>query len=160
MNWDIAGALGEIVGALGVVFSVVYLAIQVRRDADARLAETSHSLSVRSGEIQESLSTNPQLADVFVRGMEDLASLKQSEQAQFNAFLGAVFRTYEDACFQKESRLFDETLWQAYQRSMPDFLAAPGIATWWSMRRNWYSQEFQDYVDRSIGTGNWPGFRR
>jgi len=68
VRWDAAGAFGEIIGGLAVVLSVIYLAIQVRKDAAPRLAETSHNLSVRSGEIQQLLSTNPQLAEVFVRG--------------------------------------------------------------------------------------------
>ena len=30
MNWEIAGAIGEIVGAMAVVLSLVYLAAQIR----------------------------------------------------------------------------------------------------------------------------------
>ena len=31
MNWDAIGAVGEIVGALAVVISVIYLAVQIRQ---------------------------------------------------------------------------------------------------------------------------------
>jgi len=80
--------------------------------------------------------------------------------ASIRYFLDALFRAYEDAFFQARSGLFDETLWQACPRSLPDFLAAPGITTWWDIRKGWYSQEFQVYVDQVKGSGHWPAYNR
>ena len=48
MNWDAVGAIAESVGALGVIFSLVYLALQVRQNTQqirlSRFQETSCSL--------------------------------------------------------------------------------------------------------------------
>ena len=39
MNWDAIGAVGEIVGALAVVVSLVYLAVQIRsQNKESRMA--------------------------------------------------------------------------------------------------------------------------
>jgi hypothetical protein len=35
MNWDAIGAIGEVVGALGVVVTLAYLAIQIRQNTDS-----------------------------------------------------------------------------------------------------------------------------
>ena len=35
MNWDAIGAVGEIVGALAVVVTLIYLAVQTRHSAAA-----------------------------------------------------------------------------------------------------------------------------
>jgi hypothetical protein len=41
MNWEAIGAVGEVFGAIAVVVSVIYLAIQVRKQTEeARLAAT------------------------------------------------------------------------------------------------------------------------
>jgi hypothetical protein len=40
INWDAIGAIGEIVGALGVMVTVGYLAIQVRQNTFASRAQT------------------------------------------------------------------------------------------------------------------------
>jgi len=40
INWDAIGAIGEIVGALGVIVTVGYLAIQVRQNTFASRAQT------------------------------------------------------------------------------------------------------------------------
>lgn len=44
MNWDAIAAVGEIVGAAGVIASVVYLAIQVRRAIAESRASTFHKI--------------------------------------------------------------------------------------------------------------------
>jgi len=35
MNWDAIGAAGELVGAVAVLITVIYLAIQIRHTRDA-----------------------------------------------------------------------------------------------------------------------------
>ena len=46
LNWDAIGAVGEIVGALAVVVSLIYLATQIRtQNIEARLAAV-HEISV------------------------------------------------------------------------------------------------------------------
>lgn len=47
MNWDMIGALGELIGALAVVLALFYLAHQLRDSAeevDEALAESTPSL--------------------------------------------------------------------------------------------------------------------
>ena len=34
MNWEAMGAIGEVVGAAGVIITVIYLALQVRQNSD------------------------------------------------------------------------------------------------------------------------------
>ena len=38
MNWEAIGAVGEAVGAAGVIISLLYLAVRIRGDARARRA--------------------------------------------------------------------------------------------------------------------------
>ena len=35
MNWDAIGAIGEIIGAAGVISTLIYLAIQIRQNTTA-----------------------------------------------------------------------------------------------------------------------------
>ena len=57
MNWEAIGAIGEFVGALGVITSLIYLAIQIRSDAAARRAETSHAQSRMLSEAQTMIAS-------------------------------------------------------------------------------------------------------
>ena len=46
MNWEAIGAIGEVVGALVVVISVVYLATQVRQNTATNRAEAMRTYSI------------------------------------------------------------------------------------------------------------------
>jgi hypothetical protein len=45
MNWDALGAIAELVGAIGVVASLFYVASQIRRNSSALEAATNQAVS-------------------------------------------------------------------------------------------------------------------
>ncbi len=45
MNWDAIGAIGEIVGALAVLATLIYLAVQIRQNSDMQRAQTHQQLA-------------------------------------------------------------------------------------------------------------------
>ena len=46
MNWEAIGAIGEILGAAGVIGTLAYLAVQIRRNTNTIRAQAFHSVSV------------------------------------------------------------------------------------------------------------------
>ena len=151
MNWEAIGAVGETVGALGVILSVLYLAIQIRKDGHARIADTGHSIAARAGAVQQILSENRQLAAAFPKGMRgDVDGLDEADRTQFEAFLSVVTRSYEDGFYQHRKGLVDEELWLAWARSLSDVARAPGYAAWWQTRKRWFGEDFQTFVDEAM----------
>jgi hypothetical protein len=65
MNWDAIGAVGEMIGALAVVVTLVYLALQVR--ASTKESDANH-LSVSSGQFMDVRSRFMERADVWIKG--------------------------------------------------------------------------------------------
>jgi len=154
LNWDAIGAVAEILGALGVILSVLYLALQIRKDARARVAETSHAIAERAGAVQQILSENRELAACFPKGLRgDFDGLDETDRTQFGAFLSVVTRSYEDAFYQYHEGLIGERLWLAWARSIPDIVCTPGYLAWWGTRKHWFSDDFRTFVDDIIGKG-------
>jgi hypothetical protein len=46
MNWDAIGAIGEIVGAIAVLATLIYLAIQIRQNSAIQRAQTHQQLAL------------------------------------------------------------------------------------------------------------------
>ena len=61
MNWDAAGALGEIVGALAVIITLIYLASQVRYARNATLDQNRLSRATAIRDVILSTAENDQL---------------------------------------------------------------------------------------------------
>jgi len=148
MDWEAVGAVGELVGALGVILSVLYLAIQIRKDARARVAETSHSIAARAGAVQQILSENRELAAVWRRALRgDFEDLEEADRTQFEVYLSVVTRSYEDGFYQYREGLIEERVWLAWARSIPDLVRTPGYLAWWQTHKHWFSDDFQNFVD-------------
>lgn len=154
MDWDAIGAIAEILGAFGVIISVLYLAVQIRKDARARMAETGHAIAARAGAVQQILSENRELAAVFPKGIRgDAEGLDEADRTQFGAFLSVITRSYEDAFYQHREGLIEERLWLAWARSIPDVVCTPGYAAWWQTRKHWFNDDFQSFVDDVVEKG-------
>ena len=92
MNWEAIGAIGQIVGAIAVVISLIYLAREIRSNArSARLASVG-TINDWLGQ----LATHPHLAEVWSRGIHDRdrESLKGPDRETFNAFTLQLFHIY------------------------------------------------------------------
>ena len=81
MNWDALGAIAELVGAIAVVGTLFYLAVQVRHSKDATKANTQ-SLELHSYTAWQSahigLNTamsNPTQAEIIASGSYDPKTL-------------------------------------------------------------------------------------
>ena len=65
MNWEAIGAVGEAVGAAGVIISLLYLAVQIRGDAREKRAGRTHDRSVATAKLLLTIANNPELSEVF-----------------------------------------------------------------------------------------------
>ena len=69
MNWEAIGAIGEIVGALAVVLTLAYLALQVKTAKRATIDQNTLSRANGVREMLLAISTNEQLRMNFVDDM-------------------------------------------------------------------------------------------
>ena len=146
MNWDAIGAVGEIVGAIAVVFSLVYLGVQIRnQNRESRMASVHEILEGFRTEI--SAFRNAELAELLGKGTRNFEALSDTEKIQFVAMIQGPFRLWEEAyCQHREDRL-GIAMWNGIQAQLRDFAATPGCQKVWALRRHTYSEEFRTYVD-------------
>jgi hypothetical protein len=65
MNLKAVGIFAEIVAAVAVVISLVYLAIQVREGSNQSAAATSSNIMNEFNRMQEIILSNPQIPELF-----------------------------------------------------------------------------------------------
>ena len=95
MNLETGAALGEIIGAAAVVISVIYLAIQIRKQTEeARLAAT-RDLAFHSQENFQQLVQDPELLNIYRKGIADYDSLPEDERLRLSLFFANLFRVAE-----------------------------------------------------------------
>ena len=156
MNWEAMGAVGEAVGAAGVIISLLYLAVQIRGDARAKRAATMHDETVASMDILKTLATTPDLSEIYVRGLRDLGSLEASELPRFSSVVGHMFRLFENELIHRREVQVDTSIWRGLEPPINDLLPYPGVQAWWRARSHWYGEEFQALIENKIAEGRAP----
>src|SRR5438067_3150504 len=101
MNWEAISAVGQIVGAAGVIISVIYLAQQVRSNARQTRLASMRSMSDAFNQWLQSLAENAEFGDLYYRGMRDFESIQGPDLPRFSALMDHLFRIYEDMYYQK-----------------------------------------------------------
>ncbi len=141
------GNLGEFIGAIAVVVSLVYLAIQVRRNTRAVRAATHHSLTTSVHGLHGMVAENEGLAHIYFTGLRDRKALQPEERLRFDTLLRSVFLWYEDFFYQSQQGMVDEQTWRARERELLQVLSRPGIGEWWSRSSTLLSESFRAHVE-------------
>lgn len=87
MDWDVGGATGEWAGAIAVVVTLFYLAKQVRQNTKATKAGTSYAVNDSLSKIVGALRADGVLADIWLRGCQDIGTLNDVERVRFTSHL-------------------------------------------------------------------------
>jgi hypothetical protein len=66
MDWDAIGATGEIIGALAVVVTLLYLARQTRVSGKASISASRSASAVAMSELDRDIARDPELARIFL----------------------------------------------------------------------------------------------
>lgn len=147
LNWAAIGALGEMLGALAVVISVLYLASQVRRQIRETQLAAIHEVSEGFRDGIAATFMDPHLSRVFIAGKDDAMQLDESERIQFLAFVQRNYRVWEDAFYQYRAGRLPQPLWESMEKQYSALLNWPGVQWVWEIRRDFYTPEFRAYVD-------------
>ena len=147
MNWEAVSAIGQIVGAVGVIISVIYLALQVRSNARQTRLASMRSMSDAFNQWFQSLAENAEFGDLYYRGMRDFESIEGADLPRFSGLMDHLFRIYEDMYYQNLEGHLDPRVWRGFEAPMRDIIAYPGAQAWWRTRSHWFSREFQEFID-------------
>ena len=146
MNWEAIGGTGELLGAFGVIASLLYLARQVRSGrADARRA-AAQAVFAKINTAFETTAGSSQLADLMVRGMTSLSALNPAEAMQFSSLLFTLTRPYEELFHYKRAGAVEDWVWENVELMGLRTLTTPGGLEWWARRGSWFTSAFQAHV--------------
>ena len=96
MNWEAISAIGQIVGALAVVISLIYLASEVHRNTRASQLAAMRSMHDAFNRWIQQLTERPDVRELYYRGIHDFDSLEGADLVGFSTLMNQLFRTVEE----------------------------------------------------------------
>ena len=146
MNWEAIGAVGEILGALAVVISLAYLAIQIRTQNQESKIASVHEILAAYRETIVSLQ-HGETATIYIKAIQDSDSLDAVERVRFIALCQSMFRVWEEAYLQWKRGRLEDGYWNGINTLILDFLATPAAQEAWNIRKHAYTPEFCLWVE-------------
>ncbi|MES3007577.1 MAG: hypothetical protein V4751_07390 [Pseudomonadota bacterium] len=127
--FETLGNVGEFVGAVGVVASLLYLASQVRH---ASKVSTATTLQEIERDMREVFSPPQGLLECSFRPVEELTPVERRMKTQF---FNRVVRAYENQWYHFTKGLLDEELFRGYQQHLRVTFSEIGFETFWEKRK-------------------------
>jgi hypothetical protein len=154
VNWEALGAIGEVVGAVAVVVTIGYLAVQIRQNTRSLRAGAFQQYRQQSAELSRLLA-EPDMASIYRTGLYSPDRLTEEGRTRFAAMMVFAFNSEENFFLLRKLGLIDDTLWAggrtAYLRWL---LRHDGAARWWERNRQMMSPAFCEYVEALGGEEN------
>ena len=146
MNWEAVTAVTGIIGALGVILSLIYLGRQIQlQNRESRIASI-HDLNESYRNSIMSFQ-DPELAKIFTKAKDDFEHLSEAERLQFISMVQGLFRVWEDAFHQHEEHRYPDGIWEAMVVQYSGYLSLTGVQHVWEIRKMAYSRKFREFVD-------------
>ncbi len=141
------GAIGEAIGGLAIIISLIYVGLQIRQNTRAnRAATTQPFVDSFSGPSLKLIGS--EFTKVFSRGLEGLEQLEGSERIEFTVWCMQVFRLWESYYFQWKEGYFDPQIWKGFKTQLSDLFSYQGVRDFWAIRKHHFSDEFQVFVSQ------------
>ncbi|MFM7272598.1 MAG: hypothetical protein ACKO4A_01935 [Gammaproteobacteria bacterium] len=151
MNWEAIGAIAELVGAVGVIASLLYLAGQVRASTRAAAVAAKLESTDLLNKFIDVLIENPELNDLYMRGIAGLDSLTKEEYFRFSNMSFKAFWFFSASYFQYQKGTITEDDYYESRTVLRYWLRGPGCRSWWEkIGRLSVSPAFRAFVDAEI----------
>lgn len=142
--------LGEFVGGLVVMVSLVYLAHQVRQNTLSLRTENYARILDRMSKIQSQIAIDRDLNRIVSIGSQDPGTLTPSERIRFTWAMYELIGAGEFMFHQGQDDTLPPDVWERWKATIVWWLSFPGIRAWWAARPSPFSTSFEAFVDEVI----------
>lgn len=150
MNWEAVAAVGEVLGAAGVIVTLAYLAMQIRQNTRAQRTDAYGRALDRVTTLQGRLAERAELADILLRGVPDNRRLTATERVQFTWIFYEMFSGFEFMFHEARGDALPSEVWQRWADTIRWWLSFPGVRQWWAAHPAPFTADFTRFVNEQL----------
>ncbi len=150
------GAIGELVGGVAVLVTLIYLAVQVRQGNDLERAESQRAFVRDWCPAVFTPLMDPAMASVIRRGSGDFESLSGDEKMMMTGWWGGSLLLTEATAHLHRDGLINEEFAKATEQRAVSILQQSGANRWWSTAQNAYTPAFTHRINGLLTDADRP----
>lgn len=140
-------ALAEIVAAVAVVLSLIYVGRELQSNTAAVRAESLQGVSDASGQLLSTTAADSALSRIRQLGNRDISLLTEAEAYRYGLLTRQSFFTLQNVFFQNELEVLDPRVWRGYRRVICGLWSNSGVRDTWHLHREAFDPEFVELVE-------------
>ena len=158
MNWEAIGAIGEIVGAAGVIATLVYLAYQIRQNTTQLEQNTLAAKAAAQNASNEALRENRKaifesldMSEIYLRGNRKPEELDEVSLLRYRLIIMNVTEVMLEIYTQTLITGFSPETWHTQGTTLVKRVLATSGGQWfWANFADNYTADFRAEVDRIL----------
>jgi len=153
------GSIGEFVGAIGVVVTLIYLAFQIRQNTtqlkqNASMAKAAavNNSNIALRQTRQSIFDSESASTIFLSGNQDYSTLSDLELLRYRFMLQNITDVMLDIYSQTLETDFSPETWESQGVNLVlRVLDTDGGRWFWSNYQENYPKEFRDTLNNILG---------
>lgn len=148
MNWDAASAIAEILSAIGVLVSLVYLAIQIRSNTKGIWSQVIHSQTEQSTRILE-MQLDPTVREALMAAYRD-DTVTREQYLALEAYMIGAIAGFSDDFMHFKAGFMDGATFASRRRYIAYFLSFDWGRRFWKHAKAFQHAELVAEIDRIL----------
>jgi hypothetical protein len=148
------GSLGEIVGSLAVLVTLIILFVQIRGARNELSAQMTREIKRDNNQAYHQLTQSPELVQLHIRGQSDYESLTDAERVTWMTWLFTWINQAEDAWIARQRGTPNMEWVEMYVLGVALVIRSDGGQTVWPRLRGFFDEEFAEAIDQRVREGD------
>ena len=144
------GAIGELVGGLAVIGSLLYVGVQIRQSTRATQTANHQAGMETWVALTAPLHSDPELSALFTRGLDDAGALTREERIRLHFLLLQLVLFFKDTLDAWEAGILDTPTMGRWESFMASILVKPGGRRWWESAKSIYTETVQARIEAAL----------
>ena len=146
MSWEAISALANVIGAVAVVLSLIYLGRQVQSGTRELRSNTRDSAFHSLMEWNYYVMSDPEMGWIFQSGCRDFGSLPEKERARLVHVMYSFFKMFENIYLHYLDGSVEESVWTHNKPMLLAYATLPGARYYLENRKKIFDPRFWQFL--------------
>jgi len=148
MSLSEIAAIAELIASVGVIASLLFLAVQIRKGSAAENSANVVATVRAFSDWAKEFGANEEWAELCHKGLDDYEGLSDIEQARFSNIMTSLVILVESVVLSNKLGVIGEEELAAGLGYLERYAKHKGFRDWWfSCGRNMFTKTFVKYVE-------------
>lgn len=140
-NW------AEVVSAIAIVLSLIYVGVQIDDNAAATRSSTASQANTQFIDWYSHISDDAELVDVWFRGVREPETLNRQEFLRFVFLLHMVMLQYQNNFYLVQEGTLERKVLNFITLTLTTIKGTPGFERYWSLRKELFYPEYKQFIE-------------